>query len=144
MKPFVLGSQDYYTASLRQLEETRGHLFTEEEYRALRKETLDELATVGRRSIAGVATVGTVLLACVVGGVALVAGVSGPLFMWLASAGVFACGAIGVGLRAWRQRESVFTLHERLQMLHSLREHRLVTFEEFRELQHRLELPLAA
>src|SRR5262245_33211296 len=106
MRRFIVGSQDYYTASLRQLDESRGSLFSEQEYRALRKETLDELGTIERRSIAGSATVGTLIFACIVGASALVGGFRGPFFMWLASVSVFGCGVLMMALKTFRQRTS--------------------------------------
>lgn len=137
MKPLLIGSRDYYTACLFRLEETRGHLLSEQEYMTLRRETLDELAVATRRPAFAISAAFVALFGCVLGLVSMLTGsVHAPLLLGIGGCSVF----FGL-LTAWLVRTTSVgkSASERLEMLASLHEHRLVTDVEFSTLRERLE-----
>lgn len=134
MKPLFVGVCDQYAASLHHLEETRGHLLNEDEYQILRKELLDELATVQRRPLGVAAATAIALAGCLAGILALQFARQNPVMLYAASIVALLCGAVLIAQS--QQRDSGQKL--RLAMLHSAREHMLVSDEEFARVRSRL------
>ncbi len=137
MKPLLIGQRDYYTACLFRLEETRGHILSEQEYAALRRETLDELAAATRRPAFAICAAFVALLGGATGTVSLTTGsIHAGLLLEVGMCSlVFGLLAAGLVSRASAERSAA----ERLEMLASLREHKLVTDMEFSSLRERLQ-----
>lgn len=134
MKPLFVGVCDQYAASLHHLEETRGHLLNEDEYQMLRKELLDELATVERRPLGVAAATAIALAGCLSWILALQFAKQNPAMLYGASIVALLCGAVLI-IQS-QQRDPGQKL--RLAMLHSAREHKLVNDEEFARVRSRL------
>ena len=137
MKPLLIGPRDYYTACLFRLEETRGYLLSEQEYAALRRETLDELAAATRRPAFAVCAAFVALLGGATGVVSIATGsIHARLLL-----GVGICSLVFGVLTAWLvyRASAERSAAERLEMLASLREHKLVTDAEFSTLRERLQ-----
>jgi hypothetical protein len=125
---------------LRHLEEERGKLFTEAEYREMRGTVLDELAHGARLrpfTLFTFATIGLGLLALLVIGVASASGnrigdytLALVSAVALATAGYYFWSCLR-GIRQDAQR----SLDTRLAELEQLREHRLVSPDEYHQLQ---------
>ena len=134
----------YFAACLHRLEETRGYVLSEAEYRALRHETLEELATIARKPATFAPAIPAVILGIACAALILVAPAVNPLWLAGLAAGTMMCAAkINARLRR-RTGAPVWTAEERLEALDALRESRLVTAEEFSRLSERIELPHAA
>jgi hypothetical protein len=136
MKPLLVGSRDYYSACLFRLEETRGHLLSEAEYAALRKETLDELAAATRKPVFAICAASIALLSSAAGLISLATGSAHPSVIFVLGVCTLAFATITAGLLRKVSKEKSST--ERLEMLESLREHRLVSDGEFTELRQQL------
>ena len=135
MKPLLIGERDYYSARLFRLEESRGHILSEQEYAALRRETLDELAAAARRPAFTVCAVCVALLGCAAG-IGSILSVSAAVLL-----GIAICSSISGIVAAWLVRGTSIkkSASDRLEMLASLREHKLVTDVEFSTLRERLQ-----
>ena len=135
MKPLLIGERDYYSACLFRLEESRGHILNEQEYTALRRETLDELAVAAQRPAFTVCAICVALLGCAAG--------VGTLFSISAAVllGIAICSLLSGMFAAWMVRKKAIkkSASVRLEMLASLREHKLVTDVEFSTLRERLQ-----
>lgn len=136
MKPLLAGNRDYYSACLFRLEETRGHILSEQEYSALRKETLDELAVETRKPVFAIAAAVVAVFGGLAGVVSLVSAKANPLALMASSLVTLVAGASAAFLLRKTPRQK--TAAERLEMLESLREHRLVTEVEFSTICDRL------
>lgn len=136
MKPLLVGSRDYYTACLFRLEETRGHILSEEEYSALRRETLDELGVETRKPAFAIAAAVIAVFGGITGVISLLSAAANPLVLLVSCLVTLAAGVVAATLL--RKTKSNRTVEERLEMLESLREHRLVTEVEFSRISDRL------
>jgi hypothetical protein len=125
---------------LRHLEEERGKLFTEVEYREMRGTILDELANGARLrpfTLFTFATISLGLLALLIVGMAGVSGnKTGDYALAFASAAALAT----VGYYFWSclrgiKLDAQRSLDSRLAELEQLREHRLVSTDEYHHLQ---------
>ena len=134
MKPLFVGEQDYYAACLHRLEETRGHLLNEDEYSAVRKELLEELATCTSRRGHVLVKTAAALAGCIAGLMALLFVSNHPALLCVASLMALACGGILVAMSNRKDADPGM----RLAMLDSAREHRLVSDEEFARVHSRL------
>ncbi len=136
MKPLLVGARDYYSACLFRLEETRGHILNEREYETLRKETLAELAATTRKHVFAICAVFIALLASSAGVLSLISRNEhlGVLLGISIATVIFALTAATLLRKAAQEK----TTADRLEMLDSLREHRLVTDVEFSQLRERL------
>ena len=136
MKPLFIGSRDYYSACLFRLEETRGHILSEQEYAALRRETLDELGAATRSLAFTISAASIALLGSAAG---VVSALTGSAYAALLL-GIGGCSLFFGLLTAWLARKTSVkkSASERLEMLASLHEHKLVTDVEFSTLRERL------
>lgn len=134
----------YFAACLHRLEETRGYVLSEAEYRALRHETLEELATVTRKPASLAPGIPVVIIGIACAALILIAPGLHPLWLSTLAAGTMICTA-KIHARLRRSAAApVWTADDRLEALDALRESRLVTAEEFSRLYERIELPRVA
>ena len=136
MKPLLVGARDYYAACLFRLEETRGHLLNEKEYETLRQETLAELSATTRKPVFAICAVSIALLASSAGVLSLISGHGHPAVLLGISIATMISALTAATLLRKAAQEKATT--DRLEMLDSLREHRLVTDVEFSQLRERL------
>ncbi len=144
MKKLLLLPHDYFAACLHRLEETRGHILSEDEYRALRQETLNELATIVRRPATTAAGIATAVLGILSGAVIMAFPNTNPLWLAALAAGTAICAAVFAAKIRRRKQAPAWSAEQRLIMLDALLDRRLVTAEEFSRLSERIELPRAA
>jgi hypothetical protein len=136
MKPLLVGSRDYYSACLFRLEETRGHILSEQEYSELRKQTLDELAVQTGKPVFALAATVIAAFSGVAGVISLLSGNANPALLFGLSLATLGAGIVAALML--RKTAGAKSADERLAMLASLREHRLVTEVEFSTISERL------
>jgi len=125
---------------LRHLEEERGKLFTEAEYQEMRSTILDELSNGARLRPFTLFTFATITLGLLALLIVGVAGVSGNRTGDYALALASAAALVTVGYYFWSclrgiKLDAQRSLDSRLAELEQLREHRLVSPDEYHQIQ---------